>query len=355
MPKRSSHRRTTRIGPPTARRVQMTATDASQKRDASRPNRRLEATLATCPIAQNSTAVHPTSWSRLRAEGRKEPRSPRTGRNSTIDGTTSRSPARPTERSPHRTARSRPDRRRRSAGTGRMPQDGASRSRARSRRSLSRDMVRVESTHEAWLRLAAKHPLQVRERAAHQPADEWPIREQDQLAEDRNGQGRLLGPGEPGSVFGRLEEPFPDPPNQAPVGHHQPSRGIPHRDLQMIREQRYAKHPSAHGDDHADALATRRQHPHGDGVPHPRDLVLPGQQAAPRVSGIDSSSASATTTGSAAMANAGPYCNRSADTPATSGPSTNPRSPTNRNAATALRCVSSVVRSESIAAWGTPE
>src|SRR6266511_2069346 len=323
MPKRSTHRRTTRIGPPTARRVQMTATDASQKRDASRPNRRLEATLATCPIAQNSTAVHPTSWSRLRAEGKQEPRSPRTGRNSTIDGTPSRSPARPTnasgrqpmadptriarravrspsegtrrapvtmtssptERSPHRTARSRPDRRRRSAGTGRMPQDGASRSRARSRRSLSRDMVRVESTHEAWLRLAAKHPLQVRERAAHQPADEWPIREQDQLAEDRNGQGRLLGPGEPGSVFGRLEEPFPDPPNQAPVGHHQPSRGTPHRDLQIIREQRYAKHPSVHGDDHADALATRRQHPHGDGVPHPRDLVLPGQQAAPRVPG----------------------------------------------------------------------
>src|SRR6266511_773465 len=254
MPKRSSHRRTTRMGPPTARRLQMSATDASQKWDASKPNRRLDATLATCPMAQNSTAVHPTSWSRLRAEGRNEPRSPRTGRNNTIDGTLSRSPARPTsasgrqpitdpttiarravrspsagtrrapvtitssptDRSPHRTVRSRPDNRRRSAGTGRMPQEGASRSRARSRRSLRRDMVRVESTREVWLRLLVNHPLQVRERAAHQPVHERPVHEQQELTEDRNRQGQVLRPGEAGSTSDRLEEPFPNPPNQAP-------------------------------------------------------------------------------------------------------------------------------------------
>src|SRR5436309_8021855 len=323
MPNRSSHRRTTRIGPPTARSVQTTATRASQKWDASRPNRRLEATLATCPMAQNSTAVHPTSWSRLRADGRNEPRSPRTGRNSHMDGTPSRSPARPTsasgrhpmadpttiarsafgnpsagtrsapvtitsnptERSPHRTARSPPDRRRRSGGTGRIPQDGASRSRTRSRRSVRLDMVRLESTREPRLRPEAEHPLEVRERAAHQPAHERPVREQGELTEHRHRKMELLGPREPGATSHRLEDPLPHASDQAPVRHHQPAGWVPHRDLQVVGEQWHTQHSRAHRDDHADALAMRREHPYGVGVLHPCDLLLPREDAAPRLLG----------------------------------------------------------------------
>ncbi len=176
MPNRSSHRRTTSTGPPIASAVHTTATTANQTTRDSNPNRRDDATFATSPIAQNSTAVQPTSCTTFSADGRNDPRSPSTGRSSTIVGTPSRWPASatsasgmhpisvptaiarkarpspsagtsrapvtitssPTDRSNHSTARSRPPRSRRSGGTGRMPQAGDSRCRICSRRSATR-------------------------------------------------------------------------------------------------------------------------------------------------------------------------------------------------------------------------
>ena len=56
-----------------------TATTASQNTRDSNPNSRADATFATSPIAQNSTAVHPTSCTTFSAEGRNEPRAPEHG------------------------------------------------------------------------------------------------------------------------------------------------------------------------------------------------------------------------------------------------------------------------------------
>ena len=174
-PKRSSHRRTIRIGPPRARSVHSTATTASHSHLLLNPNTRIDIWFATSDMAQNSNPVHPTSCTMLRTDGRYDPRRPSTGRNRTIVGTFSREPAsatsasgthpisvpitiassasgnpsdgtssapvmstsRPIARSPHSTAKSRPLSLRCSGGTGRMPQTGASRSRTSSSRSVT--------------------------------------------------------------------------------------------------------------------------------------------------------------------------------------------------------------------------
>src|SRR5437867_6714901 len=171
-PNRSSHRRTTRMGPPRARPVHTTATTASHNQYEEKWNSRTDIRSATWAMVQNSNPVRPIGWAMFSTEGKSDPWTPRTGRNSTMPGTPSRAPANPTSasgmqpiteptamarrargnpsagtsrapvsrtrspmaRSPHSTAKSRPDSLRCSGGTGRMPHDGASRSSARSSR-----------------------------------------------------------------------------------------------------------------------------------------------------------------------------------------------------------------------------
>src|SRR5207249_5607132 len=73
------------------------------------------------------------------------------------------------------------------------------------------------------------------------------------------------------------------------------------------------------------------------------------------VSLIDTTSATDTSAGIAVTMNAVPNPNEPADHPATNGPRTKPRSPTNRNTPTAVPLSSSGATSESIGAGGTPE
>ena len=63
-PNRSSHRRTTRMGPPRARAVQATATTASHT-----PYPRWTTRFATRLMAQNSNPVHPMSCTMFSALG----------------------------------------------------------------------------------------------------------------------------------------------------------------------------------------------------------------------------------------------------------------------------------------------
>src|SRR5205085_3296430 len=98
-PNLSSQRLTTNTGPPIARPVQITATNAVQTATAEKPNSSLDTAAATCPIAQNSNTVQPISWARFRTVGIAEPPEPRIERNRTIDGTPSLEPATPTRAS----------------------------------------------------------------------------------------------------------------------------------------------------------------------------------------------------------------------------------------------------------------
>ena len=69
-PKRSSQRLTVKIGPASANPVQTIATTRIHSEGSSNPNRSIDTAFATLPIAQNSNAVHPTSWIRFAADGR---------------------------------------------------------------------------------------------------------------------------------------------------------------------------------------------------------------------------------------------------------------------------------------------
>src|SRR5436190_640012 len=92
-------------------------------------------------------------------------------------------------------------------------------------------------------------------------------------------------------------------------------------------------------------------------VSHDRGEPGTRQPYGPRlfiVSLIDTTSPTATNAGSAVTMNAGPNPNEPADHPASNGPRTNPRSPTNRNTPTAVPLSSSGATSESIGAGGTP-
>src|SRR5206468_5939781 len=92
-PNRSSHRRTTRIGPPRASAVHTTATIASHIHLEENENNRMDIWFATSDIAQNSKPVHPTSCTMFSTDGTYEPRIPSTGRNRTMVGTASPAPA----------------------------------------------------------------------------------------------------------------------------------------------------------------------------------------------------------------------------------------------------------------------
>ena len=69
-PNRSSHRRTTRMGPPSARRVHTTPTTTSHTQYDENPHRRTDIRFATEAMAQNSNPVHPISWTMFSTEGR---------------------------------------------------------------------------------------------------------------------------------------------------------------------------------------------------------------------------------------------------------------------------------------------
>jgi hypothetical protein len=86
-PKRFIHTRTTPIGPHRARRVQITAAIPSHTPRAEKPKTRCDTRSATSDMAQNSTAVHPTSCIAFSALGSHEPLNPRIGRNRTMVGT----------------------------------------------------------------------------------------------------------------------------------------------------------------------------------------------------------------------------------------------------------------------------
>jgi hypothetical protein len=68
-PEALSHRRTVKIGPASASAVHTTATTRIQTNGASNPNRSIETAFAIRPLAQNSKAVHPISWTRFATDG----------------------------------------------------------------------------------------------------------------------------------------------------------------------------------------------------------------------------------------------------------------------------------------------
>src|SRR5919201_5898060 len=72
VPNRSRKRFTTTTGPAIASAVHAIATSTSQNRNASTPKSPIESALASRPIAQNSTEVHPTSCITFNADGRYE-------------------------------------------------------------------------------------------------------------------------------------------------------------------------------------------------------------------------------------------------------------------------------------------
>src|SRR6266550_2649174 len=73
-PNRSSHLRTTRIGPPSASSVHTTATAPSHSHLFEKPYTRIDIWFATSDNTQNCNPVHPTSCTMLRMDGRYEPR-----------------------------------------------------------------------------------------------------------------------------------------------------------------------------------------------------------------------------------------------------------------------------------------